>query len=79
MCFNAAFVPIIYFLYPETAGKTLEELDTLFHETTHAWKLTDKGSNPVPDLEAPMASGLSSDEDVSRKRASHSSIADEKL
>lgn len=30
MVFNAAFVPIIYFLYPETAGKTLEELDLLY-------------------------------------------------
>ncbi|KAF2502553.1 general substrate transporter [Lophium mytilinum] len=28
--FNAAFVPIVYFLYPETAGRSLEDLDRFF-------------------------------------------------
>ncbi|KAH9909705.1 general substrate transporter [Xylariomycetidae sp. FL2044] len=27
---NAMFFPIIYFLYPETAGRTLEEIDVIF-------------------------------------------------
>ncbi|KAI1340778.1 general substrate transporter [Xylariaceae sp. FL0016] len=27
---NATFFPIIYFLYPETAGRTLEEIDVIF-------------------------------------------------
>lgn len=27
---NAIFFPIIYFLYPETAGRTLEEIDVIF-------------------------------------------------
>ncbi|KAI4150312.1 MAG: hypothetical protein LQ341_001115 [Variospora aurantia] len=30
--FNAAFVPIVYLLYPETAGKTLEDIDRFFRE-----------------------------------------------
>ncbi|KAI1340981.1 general substrate transporter [Xylariaceae sp. FL0016] len=30
--FNAAFVPIVYFLYPETAGRTLEDIDRFFQE-----------------------------------------------
>lgn len=27
---NAIFIPIIYFLYPETAGRSLEEIDLIF-------------------------------------------------
>lgn len=30
--FNFAFMPIIYFFYPETANRTLEDLDLLFEE-----------------------------------------------
>ena len=30
--FNLSFVPIVYFLYPETADRTLEDLDRLFRE-----------------------------------------------
>lgn len=30
--FNFSFVPIIYFLYPETAGRTLEDMDRYFSE-----------------------------------------------
>lgn len=60
MCFNASFVPIIYFFYPETAGKTLEELDTLFYDTTKAWKLNQKGSQMAIDLDARLG-GTSAD------------------
>jgi hypothetical protein len=27
---NCAFVPVVYFLYPETANRTLEDLDDYF-------------------------------------------------
>ena len=30
--FNASFVPIVYFFYPETANSTLEDMDRLFRE-----------------------------------------------
>ncbi|KAF2157299.1 sugar transporter STL1 [Myriangium duriaei CBS 260.36] len=31
---NAAIVPCVYFFYPETAGRSLEEMDAIFHKTT---------------------------------------------
>ncbi|PYH93646.1 sugar transporter [Aspergillus ellipticus CBS 707.79] len=40
VCFNLAFVPLIYFYYPETANLTLEEIDSLF-----------MGGQPRPVLE----------------------------
>ena len=27
---NALFIPVIYFTYPETAGRTLEEIDLMY-------------------------------------------------
>jgi hypothetical protein len=30
MCTNLAFIPLIYFCYPETANLTLEEIDLLY-------------------------------------------------
>ncbi|KAJ9403145.1 hypothetical protein DTO045G8_9114 [Paecilomyces variotii] len=29
-CMNALFIPVIYFFYPETAGRSLEEIDIIF-------------------------------------------------
>lgn len=41
MCFNFAFVPLVYFVFPETNGYKLEKLDAIFAEAH------DKGENPV--------------------------------
>jgi hypothetical protein len=32
MCTNLAFVPLVYFCYPETSNLTLEEIDHLYIE-----------------------------------------------
>lgn len=31
--FNFSFIPIVYLFYPETAGRTLEDIDQLFRES----------------------------------------------
>ncbi|KAF1344962.1 general substrate transporter [Delphinella strobiligena] len=40
--FNAAFVPIVYFLYPETADRTLEDLDRYFRQNHNVIVCFDK-------------------------------------
>ena len=40
--FNAAFVPIIYLFYPETADRTLEDVDRLFRENHDILVFKDK-------------------------------------
>ncbi|KAL6702881.1 hypothetical protein ACN47E_000843 [Coniothyrium glycines] len=34
---NAAMVPSVYFFFPETAGRSLEEMDEIFHNTRNAF------------------------------------------
>ncbi|KAK4696252.1 hypothetical protein P7C71_g1650, partial [Lecanoromycetidae sp. Uapishka_2] len=40
--FNAAFVPTVYLFYPETADRTLEDIDRLFRENSNVFIFTDK-------------------------------------
>lgn len=42
MCTNFAFVPLVYFCYPETANLTLEEIDYIFadeNKSSVKWSL----------------------------------------
>lgn len=75
-CFNLAFIPIIYFYFPETNGHKLEVLDAIFAEAY------EKGENPVfterrhrkgkggelPDLEGEAVSGGSETETDEKER-----------
>ncbi|KAL9106162.1 MAG: hypothetical protein Q9227_008754 [Pyrenula ochraceoflavens] len=40
--FNAAFVPIIYFFFPETTNRTLEDIDRLFRDGVPLFVVLDK-------------------------------------
>jgi hypothetical protein len=36
---NAAIVPSVYFFFPETAYRSLEEMDEIFHQTTNPFNV----------------------------------------
>ncbi|KAF2747473.1 general substrate transporter [Sporormia fimetaria CBS 119925] len=40
--FNFSFIPIVYFFYPETAGRTLEDIDRYFAGRAKLFVFTDK-------------------------------------
>lgn len=40
--FNLCFVPLVYFLYPETAGRTLEDLDAYYRDAPALLVFRDK-------------------------------------
>jgi hypothetical protein len=61
MCTNFAFVPLVYFFYPETANLTLEEVDYLFVKEGH------KGIKQLWHRSAPVL--LSLKEDVGKGAA----------
>jgi sugar porter (SP) family MFS transporter len=42
--FNASFVPIVYLFYPETADRTLEDIDRLFRENGEVFIFRDKNA-----------------------------------
>ncbi|KAK9357662.1 general substrate transporter [Lipomyces starkeyi] len=50
--FNACWVPIIYFFYPETKGLQLEDVDRLFAKTENLATLTLEGSEKRMEAEA---------------------------
>lgn len=40
--FNASFVPIVYLFYPETADRTLEDIDRFFREEARVFVFLDR-------------------------------------
>lgn len=40
---NASFIPMIYFLYPETNGLSLEEVDHIFSDKGYGWDCLTQG------------------------------------
>lgn len=40
--FNFSFIPIVYFLYPETAGRSLEDMDRYYTENPKLLVFRDK-------------------------------------
>lgn len=47
--FNGAFVPLVYLFYPETAGRTLEDIDKYFMDHDNIFVFKDKVGNNYSD------------------------------
>lgn len=45
--FNGAFVPLVYLFYPETAGRTLEDIDRYFMDHDNIFVFKDKVRDPA--------------------------------
>ncbi|KAK8237962.1 general substrate transporter [Phyllosticta capitalensis] len=72
MCTNLAFVPLVYFCYPETANLTLEEMDLLY---------TTRGESPIKiskRIRREKAMGLRTLEAGASSSASAEGVAGEK-
>ncbi|KAJ5723443.1 hypothetical protein N7488_001478, partial [Penicillium malachiteum] len=41
--FNASFIPMVYFLYPETKGLSLDQIDHIFEGKGHGWSCFTQG------------------------------------
>ncbi|KAH0408089.1 putative MFS sugar transporter, partial [Aureobasidium melanogenum] len=65
MCTNLAFVPLVYFCYPETSNLTLEEVDYLFV------KEGSKGIHKFTGPSQPVKISLSGDVEQGTKEMMH--------
>ncbi|KAJ9475621.1 putative Sugar transporter STL1 (putative) [Pseudozyma hubeiensis] len=75
-CFTIAMTIHVFFAFPETAGKTLEEIDEIFESGVPAWK-TRKGSGALAhDIEAVKVSTAPV---LTREASTPSDPADEKM
>jgi len=64
--FNLSFVPLVYFLYPETAGRTLEDIDDYFRTHHNILVFRDKEATSA---KRPLAY-IEREEDEVRRRSS---------
>ncbi len=42
---GAVILPVVYFFYPETANRSLEEMDLIFRKTKSIWQIVSIANN----------------------------------
>ncbi|THC92079.1 hypothetical protein EYZ11_008460 [Aspergillus tanneri] len=71
ICWSAAFIPVIYFFFPETARLTLEEIAKNFGEEV-AVHLTDATDEEKAQVERDIAARLDTSEPINSARDAES-------
>jgi hypothetical protein len=69
--FNFTFIPFIYFFYPETSGRRLEEIEAIFYKTNAIVKGTKwakRGNFESDGLESALDNALNVDMKVDVKQ-----------
>ena len=87
--FNASFVPIVYLFYPETADRTLEDIDRVFRDNPKVFVFRDKDAisekRPLAYVEHERAevrrnsSVAAANPEVVKRRLASMAIANEEL
>ncbi|KAH8694216.1 putative sugar transporter [Talaromyces proteolyticus] len=64
---NAAFVPIVYFFFPETSGRSLEEMDTIFRQSNSIFDVV-KVARELPRTEEHITTPVESDKSLTEDK-----------
>jgi hypothetical protein len=82
-CFNLAFIAVVYFLYPETANRTLEDLDAYFdrdsgHKTIIPFgdKSSKSTARPLEAIEAEARRVAASGKQIEANKVSATHVED---
>lgn len=80
--FNFSFIPLVYFLYPETKGLHLEQVDHIFEGKTGITQgVREKSHSPhvvdVADSSATQTSAGASDEEKAYVDTTHRSLGEQ--
>ncbi|KAJ5501867.1 General substrate transporter [Penicillium fimorum] len=70
---NAAIVPVVYFFFPETTMRSLEEMDRIFHKTTSVFNVVSL-AHTEPYMYGPNGELLRSLDDVEDDAVRHASF-----
>lgn len=70
---NAFIVPVVYFFFPETTNRSLEEMDRIFHKTTSVFDVVKLARNE-PHMYGPNGELLRTLDDIEDEAVRRASV-----